>query len=177
MDLSETWEAEQLVLRLVELTCDPTLQAKASGSEVSIGLQFRMLAITEEEMIDVIRRGMGSTVSSLFPQMRSKIYITERVLIAIAAWQPDETLDSLLKKGTNDLHVTSAVIQAAGAGRSYTKEGMASLMQLINNTQKEKDDLCVESILIVAARNKYAKTYCNYCSNTTHTFQKSPTQC
>jgi hypothetical protein len=159
LDLSERGRAEQLISHLLELTYNSSSQVDFPYGPVSIGLPSRTLAITEEELTEIIQRPFldNSLIISLLTKLRPKICITDRVLIAIARRFPDELLAGVLNQGSKDLPITPAVIKAAGEGRSYTEHGMSLLMKLLISSWEDKDSLFVEPILIIAARNKCAK--------------------
>jgi hypothetical protein len=158
LDLSEMHRAEQLVSQLVELTFNSSSRVNLHSGPVSIGLPSKTLAITEEELIEIVQRPCLdiSLIKSLLTKLRTRICITDRVLIAIAR-RSDELLAIVLDQRTNDLPITPEVIKAVGEGRSDTGYGMTRLMKLLIRNWDDKHSLSAEPFLIIAARNESAE--------------------
>jgi hypothetical protein len=158
LDLSETHRAEQLISHLVELISNSSSRVNLHSGPVSIGLPSKTLAITEEEVIEIVQRRCLdiSLIRSLLTKLRTRICITDRVLIAIAR-RSDELLADVFDQDTKDFPITPEVIKAVGEGRPDTEYGMTMLMKLLISNWEDKHSLSVKPILIIAARNEWAE--------------------
>lgn len=154
LDLTSSYEAEQVFLHLMGRERNPNTHAKLPKT---VSDSTSSAAITETEVVEIIERLNEKVAISLLTSMRQSIHFTPRVLAAIVQRKPDNVLLALLENGTADLPITVTSVQAAAPLVLYSGQGLATLIKVLHRNTADKSSLAVEPILKMAARNQFAQ--------------------